>query len=412
MGDQKNMSVFMNARGYVRIKIWGGSAERFLVLCSRNQILVWDILADGKYIFANMRLEDFYHCKKLARKAGIRAVVTQRHGLPFLMPKIRKRAFFIVGFILFCMMWLISTNMLLHIELRGNYSISEDVFMDFLHEQGVYIGMWKKDLEIEALEKKIRETYDIVTWTSGKLDGTILIIDLKENEKYTVEETLQTTEYGSSLYATQDGVISYIYVQYGIPLVKKGAIVEKGDLLVDGSVPIYTEDGTISDYQYYDASAEIGIETTLQVQYTLSKIYTEKQYTTREQEGVYFFVGSKIYRNKWGERKFLYKDLLLQPKVSYVLGNQTFGVGIFHTYEYRNIEKEYTLEEASTRLQQEFEKNNAILLEKGVQILEKNVTIEEIMKNWVLKGTIKVIMPAFERRLNEGLEVVDGWEGI
>lgn len=406
------MSVFMNAKGYVRIKIWGGSAERFIVLCSRNQMLLWDIQADGTYIFANMRLDDFYHCKKLARKAGIRAVVTQRHGLPFLMPKMKKRAFFAVGFSIFCAMWLVSTRMLLHIEIRGNYSISEDVFMDFLQEQGVRIGMWKKDLEIEKLEKKIRETYDVVTWTSGKLDGTILIIDMKENEKYAVEEVLQETDHGSSLYATEDGVIEHIYVQYGVPLVKKGTVVQKGDLLVDGSVPVYTEDGTIAAYQYYDASADIGIETTLPVCYTLSKVYTQKQYTKREWEGTYIFIGAKIYRNKWGERKFLYKDLVLQPKTSYTIGDQTFGVGVFHTYEYRNIEKEYTLEEASQKLMQEFEKNNAIFIEKGVQILEKNVTIEELMENWVLEGTIKVIMPAFERRWNERLEEADGWEGI
>ena len=93
---------------------------------------LWDIEARGKYVFANMLLKDFYNCKQLARKAGIRAVVVERHGLPFFMSKIAKRSFMIVGLTLFLIGWLISTNMLLHIEIEGNYSISEDVFMDFL----------------------------------------------------------------------------------------------------------------------------------------------------------------------------------------------------------------------------------------------------------------------------------------
>ena len=53
------MSVFMYAEGYVRIKIWGGSPERFIVLCSRKKMFLWNIEARGKYIFANIRLKDF-----------------------------------------------------------------------------------------------------------------------------------------------------------------------------------------------------------------------------------------------------------------------------------------------------------------------------------------------------------------
>ena len=143
----------MYADGYVRIKIWGSSAERFLVLCSRKQMLLWDIEARGKYVFVNMRLKDFYNCRKIARKAGIRAVVVERHGLPFFMSKLVRRSFMIVGFLVFLAVWLISTNMLLHIEIEGNYSISDDVFMDFLEEQGIRTGMWKKEIPLEHLEK-------------------------------------------------------------------------------------------------------------------------------------------------------------------------------------------------------------------------------------------------------------------
>ena len=402
----------MYADGYVRIKIWGSSAERFLVLCSRKQMLLWDIEARGKYVFVNMRLKDFYNCRKIARKAGIRAVVVERHGLPFLMPKIGKRSFLVVGFSMFLALWLVSTNMLLHIEIQGNYSISDDVFMDFLKNQGIHVGMWIKDIPLEELEKEIRKEFDLVTWTSGKLDGTVLIIDLKENEKFMTEEVVNNADYGSSIYATVDGVIDRIYVQYGVPLVKKGAEVKAGDMLVDGRVPVYNEDQTIAHYQYYEARADIGIETTVPVEYTLSDIYVEKVYTGRSSEGNYFSIGKKIYRNTWGDRNFLYKDFVLQQKTTVNLGEIVVGTGTFQCYEYANVEKEYTSEEAKRLLEEEFLKNNAILIAKGVQILEKNVTIEMIMKNWVLKGTMKVIMPAYESLPNEIPEEIDDSEGI
>ena len=406
------MSVFMYADGYVRIKIWGSSAERFIVLCSRKKMLLWDIEAKGKYVFANMRLKDFLNCRKIARKAGIRAVVVERHGLPFLMPKIGKRSFLVVGFSLFLALWLVSTNMLLHIDIQGNYSISNDVFMDFLDSQGIHVGMWKKDIPLEELEKEIRKEFDLVTWTSGKLDGTVLIIDVKENEKYIAEEAASNTDYGSSIYATVDGVIDSIYVQYGVPMVKKGAEVKAGDLLVDGRVPVYNEDQTVKHYQYYEASADVGIETTVPVEYTLSDVYKSKMYTGRSSEGKYFSIGQKIYRNTWEDRDFRYRDLILQPEKTVNFGETVLGTGTFQCLEYVNVEKEYTTEEAKRLLEEEFEKNNVILIEKGVQILEKDVTIEMIMKNWVLKGTMKVIMPAYESLPNEIPEEVDDSEGI
>lgn len=407
------MSVFRYADGYVRIKLWGSGIERFIVLCAHKQMPLWELEAQGKYIYTYMRLKDFYNCKKLARKAGVRAVVVERHGLPFLLSKIYKRSFWVVGLILFIVGWLISTNMLLHINIQGNFSISDDIFHDFLKEQGIFIGMWKKDIPIEELEKEIRKEFDQVTWTSGKIDGTVLIIDIKEYDKPIIEAESQTKTKGSSLYATADGVISGIYVRNGIPMVKKGTEVKKGDLLVDGQVPVYNQEQTVAYYQYYDADADIGIETILEVSLELPKVYEEKSYTGRIAKGKYFFLGPKVYRNKFAERKFQYKDVTYEHDSSWQFGSFSFGIGTYVTKEYMKIEREYSLEEAKQLLTEEFEKNNLILIEKGVQILEKNVTIGVIMDNWTLTGTMKVIMPAFERKPIEIPEDVDdSAEGI
>lgn len=405
------MQKFVYADGYVRIKIWKGSAERFFVLCAHKKMPLWKIEAHGKYMFANMLLRDFYHCKPLARKAGIRAVVVERHGLPFFLPKVWKRIFMLVGFLIFLTAWLVSTNMLWHIRLEGNYSISEDVFMDFLDERGIQIGMWKKDIPLEELEQEIRRSFEAVTWTSGRLDGTVLTIQIKENEKPEVPQA-KKAEKGSSIYALADGIVRNIYVRNGVPMVKAGSEVKKGQLLVDGRVPVYDINQEISGYQYYDADADILIETTVPVEYTLPEVYTEKVRTGRKAEGFYFFIGNKIYRSHRKEKNFVYKELVLRPEKSLKLGTWSVGYGIFYTYEYAKTEKAYTKEEAERLLYEEFEKNNAIFLQKGVQILEKNVTIDVIMEKWALKGSMRVMMPAFTHKAIEKPEDADDSEGI
>ena len=54
--------------------------------------------------------------------------------------------------------------------------------MDFLKTNGIYVGMKREAVNIEELEKEIRRDFPIVTWTSAKIDGTRLEIQIKENE--------------------------------------------------------------------------------------------------------------------------------------------------------------------------------------------------------------------------------------
>ena len=62
---------------------------------------------------------------------------------------------------------------------------------------------------------------------------------------------------------------------------------------------------------------------------------------------------------------------------------------------------EIAKEEAKMLLEKEFEKNNVILIEKGVQILEKNVKIEYNANKWVLKGSFVVSFYNSEKEYKE-----------
>ena len=42
--------------------------------------------------------------------------------------------------------------------------------------------MKKQELNIEELEKEIRRAFPQVTWTSARLSGTKLLIEVKEND--------------------------------------------------------------------------------------------------------------------------------------------------------------------------------------------------------------------------------------
>ena len=95
-------------KGYVRMKIWGVSPERFLNLCSNKNLLLWDISKDGDAYIMCISLKAFLQLRPIARKTGVRVVVLQRYGLPFLLPGLLKRKIFVAGLVLCVIFWMVS----------------------------------------------------------------------------------------------------------------------------------------------------------------------------------------------------------------------------------------------------------------------------------------------------------------
>lgn len=93
----------------------------------------------------------------------------------------RKRKIFALG-LPCCLAFLIAMSQFVWaIDFEGNVSITDDVLMDFLAEKGIDYGVAKNKIDIEALEASLRENFDIVTWTSARIEGTRFIVKIKEN---------------------------------------------------------------------------------------------------------------------------------------------------------------------------------------------------------------------------------------
>ena len=88
---------FRYLQGYLKIKVWGYSPERFMNLCSNHHILLWDIARQEDYYTMYISLSGFYKLRPIVRKTGTRAAVLERYGLPFFIRKMRKRKIFALG---------------------------------------------------------------------------------------------------------------------------------------------------------------------------------------------------------------------------------------------------------------------------------------------------------------------------
>lgn len=379
-------------RGYVAIKVWGYSVERLLNLCGNHDVLVWNIEDHGDYHTMHISIPGFFALKPLLKKTGTRAAVLGKYGLPFFVAKMWKRKIFVAGLLCCILFWSLASCFILDIRIEGNFALTEDVLLDYLETQGVHTAMKKSELDIEKLEHALREDYDLITWTSVQMQGTALLVRIKENDMPAYDNSGETKTKGMDLVAEKAGVVTYIITRSGVPFVSCGDSVEKGDVLVSGAVPVYNEDTTVRRYQYVEADADIILRYARNLSLEESVSYDEKRYTGRIIEIPVLGAGEKEISFRLFDIPYAFYDTSEEKKQVQLLDHLYLPVyyGKKTVQEYEITQKKHTDEEMEELLQERFRKIISTLEEKGVQIAKKDVTIKKNDEKWVMHAHMQL----------------------
>jgi len=380
-------------KGFLRITVSGKGTERFLNLCGYKNIVLWDIEKTESGFELYISIKAFKELKDIVRKTKVKVVILHKEGLPFFVSTIQKRKLFLLGCMIAIFVWSISGYFLWDIKITGNYYITKEQIEDYLYQNDIHIGMQKKKLDIEILEKSMRLTFPQIKWISGKLVGTTFMLDIKESEN--VEQIGIYEENNSyNIVADTDGLIESIIVRKGIPKVKQGDMVTEGTVLVEGIVPVMNDDGTLREELAVKSDADILLRHTIQYQDSLPQKYVRKEYTGRTKKIPYIRFGETEVR--FGKQsEYIRSDKVINEKTFGMFEQLRLSVcwGTFIHREYLNKELLYTRDEASLILQEKLMNFIDSLSEKGVQIIEKNVKIEKDSQKWLLTGEILVSEP-------------------
>lgn len=380
-------------KGYLRIRISGPAVERFMNLCGKRNLLLWEVCRQEGCCEMYISLQAFRQLRPIVRKTHIKVVILQRVGLPFFVSNLSKRKMFLFGLIFAVWFWQISGNFIWQIEISGNVQITTEQLEDYLEQNKVHIGMLKKALNIEALEKDVRIAFPQIIWSSGKIDGTSFLLSVKEGNGLNVEVTEEVNEQ-YDMVASVEGKIASIIVRRGVPLVKQGDTVTKDMVLVEGKVPINNDDGTVREYLYLKADADIYIEHSVAYKDVLQGKYIEKSYTGRSKVIPYVRIG-EAELNFLGSPSYLVYDTVIQENTHQLFKDLKIPVlwGTYTHREYFNMESLYTEKEATELLEKKFLQFLDTLSEKGVQIIQKDVKIVEDNGVWSAAGEIIVAEP-------------------
>jgi len=262
-------------RGYVVIEVSGFSVERFVNLAVHRGIYVWDVKYSGASVQMKVSVKGFRKLKECGKKTGCRFKIVAKKGYPFVAHKYRKRKLFAAGIVLFAFLLYYLSGFIWLVEIKGNDRLDNDQLNNFLKSQGLHIGAKKADVDRHKLEKDMALHFSDISFINIGIKGTKATLSIAEALS---QESIIDKSRPCDIIAKKDGIITNIYVSSGDPVVREKDIVSKGDVLVRGELVAGAETEAVVT-QYVHSQAEVRARQYYEMNFTIDRIHTRKNYT-------------------------------------------------------------------------------------------------------------------------------------
>ncbi|RWR15155.1 sporulation protein YqfD [Siminovitchia fortis] len=255
--------------GRVLVRADGQGLELLLNKMTRDGIAIWKVkrFKSGAMLFY-IPLRDIHKLRKAARRFECRISFVRGEGAPFLWKRLFKNSGFLVGMLSFIILITVLSNITWGIEIKGANPETEHKIRKELTKIGVQIGTSHfLNQDLEKIQRELTERVDNITWIGVELKGTTFHFQVVEK----TEPKKQETRSPSHLVATKKAVIEKMFVEKGKPLVKVNQFVEKGQILVSGTIGNDEETKTIPargevwGKTWYQTHAEFPLQSTFQV---------------------------------------------------------------------------------------------------------------------------------------------------
>lgn len=379
---------FSYIKGYVRIKLTGIAPERFLNLCHNRGYRIWNIQCEKGCYTCCMLLPELWQIRPLARKTCTRVRIASRHGLPFRLKRHWKRKGAILGITLFFALLYLMSDYLWAIDIEGNTRYTDDTLLQFIYSTGITHGMKHDAIACEELEKAIRSQYNDITWVSARIDGTRLVVQVKENDTSLSEVVKDDTP--ADLVSDAEGIVRSIITRAGTPVARVGDEIHQGDVLISGLITIYNDYGEPAFWHQTRADGDIILEYSTYYEKEIPRTYSRRVYYQESSrpfvvfgswhiQGLPFFsAGDRSYDRVEESHQLCIYDNFYLPVY--------FGT-ISRRY-YQMEEVRYTDEELTRKAEYAIQRDMTDLENLGVEIIQNNVTITLQENSCICQGEL------------------------
>lgn len=353
--------------GYVRVIVEGYYIERFINICTNNNILIWNLKREKNIrLYLNIGINDFRKLSSICKKTKCRVKIESKHGIPFLLNKYRKRKIFVALLVTIAASIFLSSHYIWNIEIIGEDGYEFENIIQDVNEAGLKVGKIKSKVDTKDVIDKLRLKRDDLAWAGIELKGTNAIVKLVKADQS--PNIVDESEY-CNIVANKSGLVTKISAQNGTAQVKEGDVVQQGTVLIQGIM-----EGKYTEPRYVHATGEIQAK----VWYTKSKKFFLNQEETvktgKEQKKYGIKINNfKIFFPKRLSKFELYDTIENEKKLK-LFSNLYFPISVITETHQETIKKPktYTEEEVIELGKQELEEQLENEISNKENILRKN----------------------------------------
>lgn len=350
---------------YLLVRIKTPKKTSLLLKLNRLNVDIKEVVYEKEYLRFQINKEDLKRVKKYL--VSFKVEIIDETGIFKLKKELKKNNLLITGIIFACIVFLILSNVIVKINVIHEDSHLRELIADSLKEQGVTSLSFKKSYdEYEKIIENIKEEYqDKIEWLEIDVEGMVINVRVEERIINNYEKDYSTCH----IVAGKSGIIKSITTQKGVTEVSINDYVEKGEILINGSIKLNEEikenvcaSGSVYAEVWYNASG------------TIPMVEEVKKDTGKMR---YNF----MIKNKNEETVLLKSRVGPEKRVENVLLFSIFGIEFYLQKEYEvEVEvKNYGVEEAT---------------EKGINLINEKLELkldnfESIIEEKVLQKTVK-----------------------
>lgn len=217
-------------QGYVTIRLRGPGLERILNKAADAGVLLTNVeRLTPDVIIIRLQAREFRLLRPLLRGTHINVSILDRHGVPFLLRKIKLRTFLIVGLVLSLAFVVYLSNFVWIIEVFGNETVATSSLKIAVEDMGLQAGVPKSAINARQIEGELLQRFPDLAFAQVIIKGVKVELLLVERDGVDVFQAE-----GGHVYAKRDGIVTELLVLKGTPEVNEGETVRQDDLLISG----------------------------------------------------------------------------------------------------------------------------------------------------------------------------------
>ena len=219
-------------KGYVSFTAEGGFAERFINLCTANNIVLWDTSYSGNILCSKCYTKNISDLRNTARKSGVFLQFQDSYGFYKDIRKQKQKVGLFAGVLFYIFFFSLMSCFVWTVEVSGNTSISNETILRMAETTGLSVGLFKPTFDEFGAANLLSQNYsDEIAWCAFNIKGSKAVIEIREQKKSVKD---MSEKEPCNIISNSDGIILDFEIYEGVSDITVGNAVKKGDLLING----------------------------------------------------------------------------------------------------------------------------------------------------------------------------------